>query len=39
MFLIHTVIISFVGFMEAIVLQTTRAEEPAKNSKGVELYK
>ena len=40
MFLIHTVIISFVGFMEAIAIaRQLEQKEPIKNSKGIELYK
>ena len=40
MFVIHTVIISFVGFMEAIAIaRQLEQKEPTKNSKGVELYK
>jgi len=40
MFIIHTVIISFVGFMEAIAIaRQLEQKEPVKNSKGVELYK
>jgi SulP family sulfate permease len=40
MFIIHTVIISFVGFMEAIAIaRQLEQKEPIKNSKGVELYK
>ena len=40
MFLIHTIIISFVGFMEAIAIaRQLEQKEPGKNSKGVELYK
>ncbi len=40
MFIIHTVIISFVGFMEAIAIaRQLEQKEPTKNSKGVELYK
>ncbi len=40
MFVIHTVIISFVGFMEAIAIaRQLEQKEPSKNSKGVELYK
>ena len=40
MFLIHTVIISFVGFMEAIAIaRQLEQKEPAKDSKGVDLYK
>ncbi len=40
MFIIHTVIISFVEFMEAIAIaRQLEQKEPAKNSKGVELYK
>jgi SulP family sulfate permease len=40
MFVIHTVIISFVGFMEAIAIaRQLEQKEAVKNSKGVELYK
>ncbi len=40
MFIIHTVIISFVGFMEAIAIaRQLEQKEASKNSKGVELYK
>ena len=40
MFIIHTIIISFVGFMEAIAIaRQLEQKEPGKNSKGVELYK
>jgi SulP family sulfate permease len=40
MFVIHTIIISFVGFMEAIAIaRQLEQKEPGKNSKGVELYK
>ena len=40
MFIIHTVIISFVGFMEAIAIaRQLEQKEPVKNEKGVELYK
>ena len=40
MFIIHTVIISFVGFMEAIAIaRQLEQKEPSKNSNGVELYK
>lgn len=40
MFIIHTVIISFVGFMEAIAIaRQLEQKEAVKNSKGVELYK
>ena len=40
MFIIHTIIISFVGFMEAIAIaRQLEQKEPVKNSKGVELYK
>ena len=40
MFIIHTVIISFVGFMEAIAIaRQLESKEPQKNSKGIELYK
>jgi len=40
MFVIHTVIISFVGFMEAIAIaRQLEQKEPTKDSKGVELYK
>jgi SulP family sulfate permease len=40
MFAIHTIIISFVGFMEAIAIaRQLEQKEPVKNSKGVELYK
>ncbi|MBL6790996.1 MAG: hypothetical protein ISQ46_03055 [Methylophilaceae bacterium] len=40
MFAIHTVIISFVGFMEAIAIaRQLEQKEAVKNSKGVELYK
>ena len=40
MFIIHTVIISFVGFMEAIAIaRQLEQKEPVKNDKGVELYK
>lgn len=40
MFIIHTVIISFVGFMEAIAIaRQLESKEPGKNSKGVEVYK
>ena len=40
MFIIHTVIISFVGFMEAIAIaRQLEQKEPTKDSKGVELYK
>tara|TARA_B100001093_G_scaffold385428_1_gene371270 strand:- start:109 stop:1359 length:1251 start_codon:yes stop_codon:yes gene_type:complete len=40
LFIIHTVIISFVGFMEAIAIaRQLEQKEPVKNSKGVELYK
>ena len=40
MFIIHTVIISFVGFMEAIAIaRQLEQKDPVKNSKGVELYK
>ena len=40
MFVIHTVIISFVGFMEAIAIaRQLEQKEAVKNAKGVELYK
>tara|TARA_B100000035_G_scaffold63895_2_gene51846 strand:- start:1114 stop:2487 length:1374 start_codon:yes stop_codon:yes gene_type:complete len=40
MFIIHTVIISFVGFMEAIAIaRQLEQKEAVKNSKGIELYK
>ena len=40
MFVIHTVIISFVGFMEAIAIaRQLEQKEAVKNSKGIELYK
>jgi SulP family sulfate permease len=40
MFIIHTVIISFVGFMEAIAIsRQLEQKDPVKNSKGIELYK
>ncbi len=40
MFVIHTVIISFVGFMEAIAIaRQLEQKEAGKNSNGVELYK
>ena len=40
MSVIHTVIISFVGFMEAIAIaRQLEQKEAVKNSKGVELYK
>ena len=40
MFAIHTVIISFVGFMEAIAIaRQLEQKEAVKNAKGVELYK
>ena len=40
MFIIHTVIISFVGFMEAIAIaRQLEQKEPIKNSKGIEMYK
>ena len=40
MFMIHTVIISFVGFMEAIAIaRQLEQKEPVRNDKGVELYK
>ena len=40
MFIIHTVIISFVGFMEAIAIaRQLEQKEPVKNSNGVALYK
>lgn len=40
MFIIHTVIISFVGFMEAIAIaRQLEQKEPTKDSKGVDLYK
>ncbi len=40
MFIIHTIIISFVGFMEAIAIaRQLEQKEPAKNSNGIELYK
>lgn len=40
MFVIHTVIISFVGFMEAIAIaRQLEQKEAIKNSKGIELYK
>ena len=40
MFIIHTVIISFVGFMEAIAIaRQLEQKEAVKNSKGVQLYK
>ncbi len=40
MFIVHTVIISFVGFMEAIAIaRQLESKEPQKNSKGIELYK
>jgi len=40
MFVIHTIIISFVGFMEAIAIaRQLEQKEPVKNSMGVELYK
>ena len=40
MFVVHTVIISFVGFMEAIAIaRQLEQKEAVKNSKGVELYK
>ena len=40
MFIVHTVIISFVGFMEAIAIaRQLEQKEAVKNSKGVELYK
>ena len=40
MFIIHTVIISFVGFMEAIAIaRQLEQKEPIRNSKGIEMYK
>ncbi len=40
MFIIHTIIISFVGFMEAIAIaRQLEQKDPVKNSKGIELYK
>ena len=40
MFMVHTIIISFVGFMEAIAIaRQLEQKEAVKNSKGVELYK
>ena len=40
MLVIHTVIIAFVGFMEAIAIaKQLHAKKPPKDQKGVELYK
>ena len=40
MFIIHTVIISFVGFMEAIAIaRQLEQKEAIRNSNGIELYK
>ena len=40
MLLIHTIIIAFVGFMEAIAIaKQLHVKKPSKDSNGVELYK
>ena len=40
MFIIHTIIIAFVGFMEAIAIaKQLHNKKPEKDSKGVELFK